>query len=99
MSDHHPVTDLVTWARNGDKQAWDALVERYAALIWSTCRRHLLEDPDADAVGQRVWLLLLDQLNSLRDPAALPGWLATTTGKNATGCCAPPRDRWQPGTS
>ena len=24
------VTDLVTRARNGDKQAWDALVERYA---------------------------------------------------------------------
>ena len=23
------VTDLVTRARNGDKQAWDALVERY----------------------------------------------------------------------
>ena len=34
------VTDLVTRARNGDKQAWDALVERYAPLIWSICRRH-----------------------------------------------------------
>ena len=31
------VTDLVTRARNGDKQAWDALVERYASLIWSIC--------------------------------------------------------------
>jgi len=27
------VTDLVTRARNDDKQAWDALVERYAPLI------------------------------------------------------------------
>ena len=30
MSTDQPVTDLVTRARNGDEQAWDALVERYA---------------------------------------------------------------------
>ena len=34
-----PVNDLVTRAGNGDKQAWDTLVERYAPLIWSICRR------------------------------------------------------------
>ena len=34
------VSDLVISARNGDKRAWDALVERYAPLIWSICRRH-----------------------------------------------------------
>jgi hypothetical protein len=27
-------------------------------------------------VGQRVWLQLVDELNRIRDPAALPGWLA-----------------------
>jgi hypothetical protein len=31
------VIDLVTRARHGDKQAWDALVERYTSLIWSIC--------------------------------------------------------------
>src|SRR5580693_9455125 len=40
MSDYPQVTDLVTHARNGERQAWDALVERYAPLIWSICRRH-----------------------------------------------------------
>jgi hypothetical protein len=35
MRDDPVVTDLVTTARNGDKQAWDALVERYAPLVWS----------------------------------------------------------------
>jgi hypothetical protein len=29
------VIDLVTRASTGDQQAWDALVERYAPLIWS----------------------------------------------------------------
>ncbi len=73
------VTDLVTRARSGDKQAWDALVERYAPLIWSICRKHRLADVDADDVGQGVWLQLVDQVDKIRDPAALPGWLATTT--------------------
>ena len=74
-----PVTDLVMSARNGEKQAWDELVERYAPLIWSICRRYRLVGADAEDVGQMVWLHLVDQLDNLRDPAALPGWLATTT--------------------
>ena len=79
MKSDQPVTDLVTRARNGDRQAWDALVERYAPLIWSICRRHQLADADARDIGQNVWLRLVDQLGTLRNPAALPGWLATTT--------------------
>jgi RNA polymerase sigma factor (sigma-70 family) len=71
------VTTLVACARNGDEQAWGALVERYAPLIWSICRRYRLDV--ADEVGQSVWLRLVDQLGRIRDPAALPGWLATTT--------------------
>ncbi len=55
------VNDLVTRAERGDKQAWDALVERSAPLIWSICRRHRLSSADADDVGQRVWL----QLNAM----------------------------------
>ncbi len=54
MRDDPLVTDLVTGARNGDKQAWDALVERYAPLIWSISRTRRLAG--ADAVGQSVWL-------------------------------------------
>jgi RNA polymerase sigma factor (sigma-70 family) len=75
----HPVTALVARARTGDKQAWDALVERYAPLIWSICRRYRLTDADAADVSQNVWLRLVDHLGSLRNPAAFPGWLATTT--------------------
>ena len=73
------VTGLVTRARNGDRQAWDQLVDRYTPLVWSICRRHWLEAADAQDAAQTVWLTLVDHLNSLRDPAALPGWLATTT--------------------
>jgi RNA polymerase sigma factor (sigma-70 family) len=73
------VTGLVNRARNGDRQAWDALVDRYAPLVWSICRRHRLEAADAQDTAQTVWLNLVDHLDRLCDPAALPGWLATTT--------------------
>ena len=79
MADYLSVTDLVTRAKNGEKQAWDALVERYAPLIWSICRRYRLDSADAEDVCQGVWLQLVARLDRLRDPAALPGWLATTT--------------------
>jgi RNA polymerase sigma factor (sigma-70 family) len=77
--DDSVVIDLVTSARCGDRQAWTALVERYAPLIWSICRKYRLGQADADDIGQSVWLRLFDQLDKIRDPAALPGWLATTT--------------------
>ncbi len=79
MSDRPLVTALVTRAVSGDQRAWDALVERYAPLVWSICRRYQLGGADADDVGQTVWLQLLDHLGELREPAAVASWLATTT--------------------
>jgi RNA polymerase sigma factor (sigma-70 family) len=79
MRDCPPITDLVTRARTGDKHAWDEIVERYAPLIWSICRQYRLAEADAEDVAQMVWLHLVDHLDDLRDPAAMPGWLATTT--------------------
>jgi len=84
MSNNPPVTALVTRAANGDQLAWDALVERYAPLIWSICRRYQLGDADADDVGQTVWLQLLDHLGELREPTVLAGWLATTTRRECS---------------
>jgi RNA polymerase sigma factor (sigma-70 family) len=81
----HPVRDdpaviaLVAGARDGNKGAWHELIDRYAPLVWSICHRYQLNRHDIDDVGQSVWLLLVEHLGNLREPAALPGWLATTT--------------------
>jgi RNA polymerase sigma factor (sigma-70 family) len=71
--------DLTARARDGDKRAWDALVEQYAPLIWSICRKYRLGPADADDVARSVWLHLVDHLDKIREPAALARWLATTT--------------------
>ncbi|WP_336206595.1 RNA polymerase sigma factor [Nonomuraea sp. LPB2021202275-12-8] len=79
MRDDPSVVALVVRARGGDKDAWDEIVERYASLVWSICKAFRLSRADADDVGQSVWLSLVEQLPRLREPAALPGWLATAT--------------------
>ena len=91
------VTDLVSRARNGDKQAWDTLVGRYAPLIWSICRRFELRGADAEDVGQSVWLRLVDQLDRVRDPAAFPGWLATTARRECARVLRAARGRHETG--
>lgn len=79
MRDDPTVVDLVRRARAGEAAAWNAIVERYAPLVWAVCTRHRLAGTDADDVGAAVWLRLVERLDQLREPAALPGWLATTT--------------------
>lgn len=79
MLDDPPVATLIVAAAQGDQRAWDALVDRYAGLVWSTARGYRLGDSDAEDVCQTVWLRLVEQLGSLREPQALPGWLVTTT--------------------
>jgi RNA polymerase sigma factor (sigma-70 family) len=83
MHDDLSVLSLVTRAQAGDQQAWDTLVERYAPLVWSICRRHRLADADAGDVGRTVWRRLADQLDTIRDPATLPAWLATATARES----------------
>lgn len=78
MRDDPVVVALVARARSGDTAAWNQIVERYASLVWSTCRRYGLNDADTEDIGGSVWLKLVESLDTLREPAALPGWLATT---------------------
>jgi RNA polymerase sigma factor (sigma-70 family) len=79
MSENSSVGALVARVGDGDQDAWNELIERYAPLVWSICVRYQLSRPDIDDVGQSVWLLLVENIGKLRDAAALPGWLATTT--------------------
>jgi RNA polymerase sigma factor (sigma-70 family) len=79
MRDDPLVIALVTRAAGGDESAWNDIVERYAPLLWSICVRYQLDREEINDVCQTVWLLLVEKIRSLREPAALPGWLAITT--------------------
>lgn len=108
MRDDPAVIALVARVGDGDQEAWDELIERYAPLVWSICVRYQLSRPDIDDVGQSVWLLLVEQIGNLREPAALPGWLAPTTKRECLRvlraarrhdhAALPPEDQMPPDT-
>lgn len=77
------VADLVKGAAAGDQRSWDELVERYSGLLWSITRCHGLPDAEAADVHQTTWLRLVERLESLRDPARVGAWLATTARRES----------------
>ena len=73
------VAELVIAATNDDRDAWNQIVERLNPLVIATARRFRLSEHDVADIAQTVWLHLVEHLGDLREPAALPGWLASTT--------------------
>jgi RNA polymerase sigma factor (sigma-70 family) len=47
--------------------------------VTSLIRRHRIYGADADDVNQTVWLRLVEHLDRIEEPLALPGWLSTVT--------------------
>ena len=71
-------TELLCAAREGEAAAWDQLVRRFEHLLASVVRPYRLQEADARDAVQRTWLRLFEHHRQLREPEALPGWLATT---------------------
>jgi RNA polymerase sigma factor (sigma-70 family) len=72
------VEQLVHAARAGDHGAWNELVDHFLPLVTGVIRKFRLPTADADDVNQTVWLRLVEHLDDIREPRALPGWLVTT---------------------
>ena len=75
--------ELLRAAGAGDGDAWAALVERYARLVWSIARGHRLNTADAADAVQTTWLRLVENLDRIVDPDRLAGWLATTVRRES----------------
>ncbi|MEV6597654.1 sigma-70 family RNA polymerase sigma factor [Actinoplanes sp. NPDC051346] len=81
MSDGGPLDEmalLVSRAAAGNSEAWDEIVRRYSGRVWAVCRVHRLAPADAADVFQQTWLRVLENLDSLRDPAKFGAWIGTT---------------------
>lgn len=74
---------LVAAASAGDAEAWNAITDRFTNLLWSVARSFRLSQDDAADVVQNTWLRLLENLDRIHQPEALPGWLATTARREA----------------
>lgn len=74
---------LLAACLRGERAAWDALVDRYAGLIYSIPLKYGLSEADAGDVFQSVCVTLLEKLGTIRDPHRLPAWLITTTTRES----------------
>jgi RNA polymerase sigma factor (sigma-70 family) len=74
---------LVRAAAGGDDDAWNRLVDGFAGVVWSVTRSFGLNHVDAADVSQTTWLRLAENLDRLRDPARVGGWLVTTARREA----------------
>lgn len=73
------IDTVVAAAAGGDERAWAELVTRYMPLVRSVIHRHGLTGADAADVNQTLWLRLVEHLEEIRSPAALPMWIIQTT--------------------
>ena len=78
---------LIERALGGDDQAWRNLVDRFSGLVWKVLSTYDLSASDREEAFASTFYRLFEKLSSLREPRALPKWLATTARNEANAVC------------
>lgn len=68
---------LKRFADSDDQQAFAALVERYAPLVFGVCRRTLQDEHAAEDAFQATFLVLYKKAHSLDGRGSIANWLYT----------------------
>src|SRR6516225_5916261 len=76
--DSSDIARLVRGAAEGDRGAWERLVDQFARLIWSITAEYKLVESDAADVCQTTWLRLLEHIDRIEHPDRVGSWLAAT---------------------
>jgi RNA polymerase sigma factor (sigma-70 family) len=66
---------LIRRCLDGQEAAWNELIDKYKALIYSVPVKYGLQPQEAADVFQGTCIELLTRLKELREPRALPKWL------------------------
>lgn len=81
--DGETTAELLRRAALGSQRAWREVVDRNHQVVWGVARACTATFADAEDACQVTWLLLAENLERVRDPAALPGWLVTTARRES----------------
>ena len=66
---------LTQFRQTRDEVAFAILVARHTPAIRAVCRSWLRSAADIDDAAQATFLVLVQRLDSIREPAALAAWL------------------------
>lgn len=67
----------------GESAAWRTLVVRYQSLVYAIAVRSGLSSLETADCFQHTWVALFEHRRNITDSRRLPGWLATTTRREA----------------
>lgn len=74
---------LAAAASTGQEWAWEELVARFSGLIASVGWRYGLSTADVNELQQTTWLRLVENIDRIRQPERVGGWLATTARRES----------------
>jgi RNA polymerase sigma factor (sigma-70 family) len=74
---------LVVRCKAGDEKAWFDLVAEFGPLVFAIARRVGLSEDNCEDAAQATFAALAHKLDTIHEPAALPGWLSTTARREA----------------
>ncbi len=77
------VTELFLQVRAGDRDRLDELIALLTPVLWQVARAQGLDRSSSQDAVQVAWLRFLDDIDRIHTPAAVAGWLVTTTKREA----------------
>ena len=78
-----------------DSQQFEAFVKAYQNMVFSTARRLLGNDAEAEDISQEVFLKAYERYEDLRESPTLGGWLKTVTRNLCLNHLTRYRARWR----
>ena len=82
-AENHDLEHLVRAAASGDHEAWSSIVRRFTQRLSRVARAHRIGATEVEDVVQITFVRLYEQIDTLRDPRALPAWLDTTARRES----------------
>lgn len=82
-AENHDLENLVRAAASGEHEAWSSIVRRFTQRLSRVARAHRIGATEVEDVVQTTFVRLYEQIDTLRDPNALPAWLDTTARRES----------------
>ena len=77
------VTSLVKACQQQDPRAQTVFYERYKARMTGICRRYARTVAEADDIFQDAFVKIFNNINDLKEPEAVDGWVKVTVIRTA----------------